>query len=73
MRRKKWLAKIFRKDLTERKLEKTSVRIKIILSASPLSVFSYKVNIKFEKQILPRTPLIVDEVINTMHLISIEQ
>ena len=33
----KWLAQIFRKDLTERKLKKT--RIKITLFASPSSVF----------------------------------
>ena len=33
VRREKWLAQIFRKDLTERKLETT--RMKIMLSASP--------------------------------------
>ena len=50
VRREKWLAQIFRKDLTERKLERT--RMKIILSASLSSVFSDKVhNIRFEKQI----------------------
>ena len=37
VRREKWLAQIFRKNLTERKLEKT--RIKIMLSASPSPVF----------------------------------
>ena len=37
VRREKWLAQIFRKDLTERKLERT--RWKIMLSASPSSVF----------------------------------
>ena len=35
VRREKWLAQIFRKDLTETKLEWTRTRIKIILSASP--------------------------------------
>ena len=50
VRREKWLAQIFRKDLTERKLERT--RMKIILSASPSLVFSRKVhNIRFGKQI----------------------
>ena len=50
VRRDKWLAQIFRKDLTDRILEKT--RIKTMLSASPSSVFSHKVhNIRFEKQI----------------------
>ena len=49
VRKEKLLAQIFRKDLTERKLERT---IKIMLSASPLSVFSHKVcNIRSEKQI----------------------
>ena len=44
--REKWLAQIFRKDLTERKKETT--RMKIMLSASPSSVFSHKVyNIRF--------------------------
>ena len=53
VRREKCLARIFRKYLTERNLERTRARIKIILSASPSSVFSHKVNnIKFEKQIL---------------------
>ena len=50
VRREKWLAQIFRKDLTERKLEGT--RIEIMLSASLSSVFSHKVhNIRSEKQI----------------------
>ena len=50
VRREKWLAQIFRKDLTERKLERT--RMKIMLSASPSLFFSHKVdNIRFEKQI----------------------
>ena len=51
---RKGLAQIFRKDLTERKLERT--RIKIMLSASLSLVFSHKVpNIRFENQtcILP--------------------
>ena len=49
VRREKWLAQIFRKNLTERKLEGT--RIEIMLSASPSSVFSHKVhNIRSEKQ-----------------------
>ena len=49
--KEKWLAQIFRKDLTERKLDKT--RMKIILSASPSLLFSRKVhNIRFEKQIV---------------------
>ena len=34
MRKDKWLAQIFRKDLTERKLERTRTRIKIMLFAS---------------------------------------
>ena len=52
VRREKWLAQIFRKDLTERNLERTRARIKIMLSASPSLVFSHKVhNIRFEKQI----------------------
>ena len=37
VRREKWLAQIFRKVLTEKKLERT--RMKIILSASPSSIF----------------------------------
>ena len=50
MRREKWLTQIFRKDLTERKLERT--RMKIIISASSSLVFSHKLyNIRFEKQI----------------------
>ena len=49
VKREKWLAQIFRKDLTERKLERT--RMKIMISASPSSVLSHKVhNIRFEKQ-----------------------
>ena len=49
-RREKWLAQIFRKDLTERKLERTGMAI--MLSTSPSLGFSYKVyNIRFEKQI----------------------
>ena len=39
VKRQKWLAQIFRKVLTERKLERTRSRIKIMLSASPLSFF----------------------------------
>ena len=50
VRRTKSLAQIFRKDLTERILERK--RIKITRSASPSSVFSHKVHsIRFEKQI----------------------
>ena len=50
VRREKSLAQTFRKDLTERKLENT--RMKIMLSISPSLVFSRKVhNIRFEKQI----------------------
>ena len=50
VRRQKSLAQTFRKDLTERKLEKT--RMKIMLSTSPSLFFSRKVhNIRFEKQI----------------------
>ena len=50
-RREKWLAQIFRKDLTEIKLEGT--RIEIMLSVSLHSLlYSHKVhNIRFEKQI----------------------
>ena len=48
----KWLAQIFRKDLTETKLEATKTRTKIMLSVSPSSVFLHKIhNIRFEKQI----------------------
>ena len=43
VRREKWLAQIFRKDLTERKLERT--RMKIMPSASPSSVFHTKFTI----------------------------
>ena len=50
VRSEKWLAQIFRKHLTETNLER---RMKIMLSASPSSVFSHKVhNVRFEKQIL---------------------
>ena len=42
-RREKLLAQIFRKDLTERKLEKTIV--KVMLSASPLRFFHAKFTI----------------------------
>ena len=53
VRREKWLVQIFRENLTERTLERTRVRIKIMLSASPSSLFSHKVyNTRFEKQIL---------------------
>ena len=46
VRREKWLAQIFRKYLTERKLERT--QMKIMLSTSPLLVFSHKAhNIRF--------------------------
>ena len=52
VRRGKGLPQIFRKYLTERKLERTRTRIKIVLYASPSSAFSRKVrNMKFEKQI----------------------
>ena len=48
----KWLGQIFRKDLTETKLERTKIRINITLFASPFLGFSHKVhNIRFEKQI----------------------
>ena len=51
-RREKWLAQIFRKYLTERELERTRTRIKLMHSASPTSFFSHKVhNIRFKKQI----------------------
>ena len=50
VRREKILAQIFSKSLTERKLERT--KMKIMLSASPSSAFLHKVNnITFEKQI----------------------
>ena len=49
VRRENWLGQTFRRDLTERMLERTI--IKIILSTSPSSAFSHKVhNIRFEKQ-----------------------
>ena len=52
VREQKWLAQNFRKVLTERKLARTRSRIKIMISASPSSVFSHKVhNIRFEKEI----------------------
>ena len=52
VKKQKWLAQIFRRVLTDRNLERTRSRIKIMLSASPSSVFSHKVhNIRFEKQI----------------------
>ena len=35
VRREEWLTQIFRKYLTERKLERTRTRIKIILFVSP--------------------------------------
>ena len=44
VRREEWLAQISRKYLTKRKLERTRTRIKIILSASPSSIFSHKVH-----------------------------
>ena len=51
-KQKKWLAKIFRKDLTEAKLETARTKMKITLSVSPSLVFSLKVhNIRSEKQI----------------------
>ena len=47
VRREKWLAQIFRKDLTERKLQETT-QMNIMLSASPSSVSLHKVhNIRF--------------------------
>ena len=50
MRRERWLAQFFRKDLTERMLERA--RIKRMLSVSHSSAFSHKVhNTRFEKQI----------------------
>ena len=56
--REKWLAQTFRKDLTERKLEKT--QMKIMLSASPSLVFLHKVhNIRFQKQICTLSKLMV--------------
>ena len=42
-RSERWLAQIFRKYLTERKLKKIRARIKIIFSAPPSSVFSQRV------------------------------
>ena len=51
-REEKCLAQIFRKDLTETKLERTRTRIRMMLSASPSSLFLHKVhNIRYEKQI----------------------
>ena len=44
-REKKWLAQIFRKDLTKTKIERTRARIKIMLSASPSSGFHTKFTI----------------------------
>ena len=52
VRREKCLSQISRKELIERKLERTRTRIKIMLPVSLSSVFSHKVhNIRFEKQI----------------------
>ena len=49
VRREKWLAQIFRKDL---RIKRTRTRIEIILSASPLEFFPHKVyNIRFVKEI----------------------
>ena len=49
VRREEWLAQTFRKDLSERNLEKT---MKIMLSSSPSLVFHKKAhNIRFENQI----------------------
>ena len=45
VRREKWLVQIFRENLTERTLERTRVRIKIMLSASPSSFFHTKFTI----------------------------
>ena len=48
VKRKNQLTQIFRKDLTERKLERRT-RIKIMISASPSLVSSHKVhNVRFE-------------------------
>ena len=53
VRREKWLAQIFKKNLTEGKLKRTRAKIRIMLSASPSSFFTHKVsNIRFENQIL---------------------
>ena len=50
VRREKGLTQIFRKYVTDRKLERTKTRIKLFL-ASPLSVSSHKVHyIRFENQ-----------------------
>ena len=58
MRRENWLGQTFRRDRTERMLERTI--IKIILSTSPSSAFSDKVhNIRFEKQICILSQLMV--------------
>ena len=61
VKREKLLAQIFRKDLPERKLEKT--RTKIMLSASPsLFFFSHKVhNIRFKKQTCILSQLAITE------------
>ena len=61
VRRKKSLVQIFRKDLTERNLEHT--KMKIMLSASPsLFFFLHKVhNVRFEKQIRILSQLTVIE------------
>ena len=60
VRRKKSLVQIFRKDLTERNLENT--KMKIMLSASPSLFFLHKVhNVRFEKQIRILSQLTVAE------------
>ena len=75
VRREKWLNQIFRKDLTERKLKNERIimkiiwnnkneriRMKIMLSASPSSVFSHKVHsIRFEKQTCILSLIMVNE------------
>ena len=51
VRREKWLAEFFSKNLIEIKLQWTRTRIKIMLSVSPSLFFSHKVHInRFERQ-----------------------
>ena len=48
VRREKWLAQIFRKNLTERKLERTRVKIEIMLSASLSSFFFFTQSVQYQ-------------------------
>ena len=59
VRRQKWLGQFFWKVLTERKLERTRSRIKIMLSASPSLVFHTKFTISNVKSKYILCPIMV--------------